>query len=286
MIFDLPPKLWLPEKPAIIRPAEQHLLSPGYLPTNRQERRAALAELIQSGKLTKEQAANSLVVKLSPFAAMFTMNQLIGFGGSGRYPVDFNFLTSVIDLNNLTIYTYPNVTLGTAASDRIIIVGIHGRASASPNSVISNVTIGGITATQAGASRLLNLLIQEIWFAIVPTGTTGNIVVTFGEGQVASSIGVWNVFGANPVPFDTDGGTGTGATLSITNLTIPDNGCGVMSYNNTTTTTAVVWTNATSRFDNTNRHSGADSITPGTLTITADGATDDQAMAAVSFEPS
>lgn len=85
MALDLspPPQIWLPPKPAIIRPAEQHLLSQGFLPADRYERRAALAELIHSGRISKKDAANAFVVKLpvkrSPRSAMLIVNQLYGF---------------------------------------------------------------------------------------------------------------------------------------------------------------------------------------------------------------
>jgi hypothetical protein len=79
---DLPP-ICFPPRPAIIRPVDARLLTPGYLPASRQERRAALADLLRRGVLTKEQVANAFVVKFPPTLAMLMVNQLIGFGVGG-----------------------------------------------------------------------------------------------------------------------------------------------------------------------------------------------------------
>ena len=61
MIADAPP-LWLPPKPAIVRPAEHALLRPGaFAPVaSRAERRALVAELVRSKRLTFAEAKRAM----------------------------------------------------------------------------------------------------------------------------------------------------------------------------------------------------------------------------------
>ena len=54
--LDLPPKLFVPKAPAIIRPIGPRLLTPGYLPTNRAARRVVVKELVRSGVIERGQA--------------------------------------------------------------------------------------------------------------------------------------------------------------------------------------------------------------------------------------
>lgn len=62
MIVDCPPPLVL-AKPAIIRPAEHSLFRPGaFRPCSVAERRAILAELVRSGRLTKADAARAMLL--------------------------------------------------------------------------------------------------------------------------------------------------------------------------------------------------------------------------------
>lgn len=72
------PQIWLPPslelaKPAIIRPAEHALLKPGaFRPMTREERRATIAELVRTRRLTFEQAKRAVLftpVVMWPVAA-------------------------------------------------------------------------------------------------------------------------------------------------------------------------------------------------------------------------
>lgn len=62
MIDAAPASLVLPPKPAVIRPVEGRLLTPGHLPANREARRWALAELVRRRLITPAQANDALVV--------------------------------------------------------------------------------------------------------------------------------------------------------------------------------------------------------------------------------
>lgn len=100
---------------------------------------------------------------------------------------------SASDLTSQTTYSFASQPFGTADSERRVIVGIAGR----PNSptVVSSVTIGGVAAVRAGA-RTTGAVAAEVWFANVPTGTTGTVDVTWTNGQTSCVIGIWTTIGA------------------------------------------------------------------------------------------
>ncbi len=117
------------------------------------------------------------------------------------------------DDGNLSEYEYLAESFGAAAADRLILVGVDARASASGayGSLPTGVTIGGVTATMLVEKNQVdgaNSLGEAIWGAAVPTGTSGAVVVTYGGGQLRSTCSVYRVVGAVLTPFDTasDGG--------------------------------------------------------------------------------
>lgn len=222
---------------------------------------------------------------------MLTVSQLTGFNTTYQ-DVILTYITQITDTSNATIYTHTAAAIGTADLGRQVVVSVYGNAAAAPNSAVSTLTIGGISATQQVTQEQSGLIV-EIWTAIVPTGTTANIVITYGEAQTASSIGIHTLLNAAITPFDTDAnalvGGGGDTLITLTALNVPFGGAAVCNFANVTAA-GTTWTNATERFDATpdgsHSHSGADLTTFGTTTITADGATDGQAIVGVSWGPS
>jgi len=116
---------------------------------------------------------------------------LTGIAGMGTLkPSSVAYLTQTHSDANASTYTFSSQTLGVAASDRIIIVGVAGNDSSSS---ISSVTVGGVAANliveRTGA---LNLGIAA---AAVPTGLTGNVVVEFSVSKSSCAIGLWRATG-------------------------------------------------------------------------------------------
>ena len=101
------------------------------------------------------------------------------------------YQTSAIDASNLTTYTFSTQSIGTEASDRRVIVGVVGGDS---NRTVSTLTVGGVSAT-FGARFQSNNATSEVWVAHVPTGTTGDVVVTWSGSQGRSAISVWSATG-------------------------------------------------------------------------------------------
>lgn len=163
---------------------------------------------------------------------------------------EFTYLTTIPDTSDTDVYTQSAVSLGAADSDRHIIVGITGR-KAGAATTISSVTVGGVSAdivTQFSNSDT-NSDICGIAIANVPSGTTGDIVVTFAASLVRAAFTVWRAVGFDfsaPLDFDTDG-----STNPTVNVDVEDGGFLVataLSNNNGSTTT---WTGATEQSDQT-----------------------------------
>jgi hypothetical protein len=100
--------------------------------------------------------------------------------------------------------------IGTASSDRIVVVGISwkGTASAGMDIPSSGVTIGGVTATQGAYLRGTNSRATAIYYANVTTGTTATIGITgYSNGFIDEII------------INTGIITGSGTTSNPSNIT-------------------------------------------------------------------
>jgi hypothetical protein len=107
-------------------------------------------------------------------------------------------------------YTFTAVGIGTANASRYIVVAYSIKGNSSQT--ISTFTIGGVTATLVGTAQGTTNQAegkQGIAIALVPTGTTANIVITLSAGFTASTsngigIDVYSAVGVvNTTPTDT-----------------------------------------------------------------------------------
>lgn len=95
-----------------------------------------------------------------------------------------------------TTFTFSTQAIGPepgAGQTRSIVVGLWGPGASGAARTVSSVTINGITASQdifldAGGGR-----IAAFYRAVVPTGTSVTIVVTFSGQCVRCGIGVWRL---------------------------------------------------------------------------------------------
>lgn len=166
-------------------------------------------------------------------------------------------------------YTFLDRFIGTAAVDRRVVVAVAGRdVAAYPTSV----TIGGITATRDGGRALTGVI--SIWSAIVPTGTTATVVITYAGTQTYCGAGIWITNGA-PVSttFDEDNGTGP-LTMDLPTI-VGDFVIAAVAHRTTSGSNTVEWTGITQRYDAAidglvRQHSGGDIFaTDGLTEITA-----------------
>ena len=141
-------------------------------------------------------------------------------GGGKGIAYDLTFLQGLGDATDLATYTFAGASLGAAAATRMIIVT--GSMRAAGAITLTGVTVQGLTVTidkeQQNTSGG-NTSSAFIGHALVPTGTTGDIVVTWsGAGPVHQGISTYRItkyLSATPVL--TNGGNRTGAgTIDLT----------------------------------------------------------------------
>lgn len=98
--------------------------------------------------------------------------------GADRPPAVITKTADPVSTANLAEYTFSTVALGDAAADRQIIVHVGTNASGSAD--VTALTVGGVSASPVVAvtDGALGNVRSELWIAAVPTGTTGDIVVT------------------------------------------------------------------------------------------------------------
>jgi hypothetical protein len=120
------------------------------------------------------------------------LSNLSGFGGRA-YTGSMSFIGSTKVTNDATTYTFAGQSLG-AAGDRLVVVVGHTLDSAFNQ--VSSVTIAGVAATihvnntRSGTSDCCLFIAS----AYVPSGTSGDIVVTWQSSTFRCTIGVWALY--------------------------------------------------------------------------------------------
>lgn len=109
----------------------------------------------------------------------------------------FEFIGSTTNNDNATTYTFSAASLGTADANRRIIVAFGARAGSNSAFSISSATIGGVSAIIAVQKNAVddgaNTDIAALLVADVPTGSTGDVVVTMSRGGVRAAMAVYRV---------------------------------------------------------------------------------------------
>lgn len=129
---------------------------------------------------------------------MLASSHLIGFASvteAAGAPASLAFQSQYNDSGDLSSYTFSGAALGTAAATRRIVVAV-GVANSTPPTVTA-LTVAGVSAAspvaQLGAAGAFRVS-SSIWIADVPTGTTGDIVITLSGASFRCGIGVWAVY--------------------------------------------------------------------------------------------
>lgn len=190
-----------------------------------------------------------------------SLSPIAGEGAGGAPAREIAFLSSAVDASDGTTYTFASRALGAADSTRRIIVGVYAKNTSGDGKQVSSLTVGGVSATRVvGQTAGLGENRSEIWIADVPTGTTGNIVVTWSHTLTRCGIGIWRMVGgvSAPVAYWTGGNDVDNTNILVS---IPPNGT-LVAVSGLNAGTSATWTNATERFDeaveSTVVHSGAD----------------------------
>lgn len=124
-------------------------------------------------------------------------------------------------------YTVSAADMGTASSDRYIVIGIVSAALST--ATINAPTVGGVTLTQAGDDPAGDATFCSFWYGNVPSGTTGDIVITVATGTLLRmSVNWWSITGsAQTAPTTVSDNPTKGAnstTITTTGFTVPAGG--------------------------------------------------------------
>lgn len=84
-------------------------------------------------------------------------------------------------------YTFASQPLGTASADRIVIVAFSSNGVGAGALPWWTVTVNGVTATQAVGGGGAGTRYCELWYASVPSGTSGAIVITPTNTQTGTN---------------------------------------------------------------------------------------------------
>jgi hypothetical protein len=147
-----------------------------------------------------------------------------------------------------TTHTFTGIGCGTADASRVVALAISQRGT---NTFVTGVTINGAAATLAARSPNDPEIAADIWYALVPTGTTCDVVVTTNAAVTPLVVGVHRILTSHPDPvYDVEGysavsaDAGAGKSMAVT---VPAGGIGLALYRTRVSLSpvTVTWTNAT-----------------------------------------
>lgn len=203
---------------------------------------------------------------------------------AAKTPASLTFIGFTEDATDLTTYSFASAAIGVADATRRVVVVVHWGESASTRS-LSSATIGGVAATihaqTSGVTRGVAII-----SALVPTGTTATIALTFSGAMQRAAIGVYraiNETSASPTATATDT-TFTGAVLDV-NVNVPVNGWVVAgTTDNGVAGRTHAWVGVTKQYDTTSgeaagiiysggHDTGLAAATPRTVNTTVSNAT-------------
>lgn len=183
-------------------------------------------------------------------AIMFDPYRFVG-------PATLTYIQTSVDTTDTATRSFASVSFGTESSERIIIFYQTCYVSTSTAIAVTGTpTIGGVNATQAVAATTAstNRIAGSIWYANVPTGTSGTIAFNTTNSSSNCGIAVWSMTGsyASSTP-----------VVTASDITIPNAGDQADVNVNTTTGDFIIavtganrgtdrtytWTGVTEDFD-------------------------------------
>ena len=188
-----------------------------------------------------------------------SLTHMCGFGGrrsgavaAGKVLTYKGTSYDATNITNPTTYTFSTLDFGTASADRVVHAVVAIRLASS--GIAITVTIGGVAATQ-NVNLESSKWYGGVYSAVVPSGTTGDIVVTCAANATACAV-TWYA------------STGLSSAIAVSTVTGNANDAHILTtvaggffiagnFNQNTRTTT--WTNATEDVDDTS-HAGAGEI--------------------------
>lgn len=181
----------------------------------------------------------------------FAVNHLIGFGGRrASAPPTISYRASAIDGVPAATFTFASLDIGTAATNRFVVVGVGTRHNTSET--ISGVTIAGGSATLLASQNTsvgAENNIAALYGALVPSGSTGDVVVTLSGSIAMIGVGVWAAYGlASVTPAVTATSVANPAVLDV-NVNTGDIIIAMSSTGGSGVFATSTWSGVTERFD-------------------------------------
>ena len=117
------------------------------------------------------------------------------------------------------VYTYSGLEFGPENATRRIWVAIIGYLPESGSTIrsVTGVTIGGVTATLAGDRNIATSnqkMVLAFYYADIPTGTSGSVVVTFSTTMSRAAVSVFAGYNMDNMVYHT-AGAGVDGTASL-----------------------------------------------------------------------
>lgn len=162
-------------------------------------------------------------------------------------PATITYLQTASSSTDLSSYSFTSQNFGPALSSRQIICCVSGRTQdgSSSGSVVSSVTIGGISATLSVQGQNTGNT-QCIAIASVPTGTSGTVDVVFAETMTNADISLYSAINVSTTASDT--GTST-ASVGTYDLDVPAGGVAVAMMKNDDGSLTATWAGLTETYD-------------------------------------
>jgi hypothetical protein len=139
---------------------------------------------------------------------------------------NLTFRAATFDETTAASNTFTSQAIGTAASDRWVI--ITAAVQSSPSGAIT-CTVGGISATRVATGFQASIGIDAAIFAVnVPTGTTANIVFTSGGTGFRWQFAYWTVnMAVGTTTFTGVNNSGAANSVAISSVLVNANGFAV-----------------------------------------------------------
>lgn len=120
-----------------------------------------------------------------------------------REPPSVAYVSSAADASNLSTYTFAGMALGAADPTRVILVAVMGLDVGTV--VPTGCTVAGVTATLVASGVSVTAIgSAQIYAVALPSGTTGDVVVTCSGAMGRLAVVVWSALNLTSLtPYDT-----------------------------------------------------------------------------------
>lgn len=161
--------------------------------------------------------------------------------------VSAEYTGGAYDLSSASSYTFSGLPLGVKLNNRLIVVSLMLDASGSSSLSTSSVSVGGVALTvlNSKVSGDTNKTVHSIAYGVVPSGTSGAVVVTTSRTCRRAYVDVFALYNTELTPTTytaVDGADSLSKTLTLSSAVA---GSVVVSgLGSTSSGMAVTWTGA------------------------------------------